>query len=270
MEESDYSACMEKSKFSPEKYEPGHGAHQNSGSLSQDIDPAKLPAHVAIIMDGNGRWAQQKGVPRTAGHKEGIEAAKRVIIHAISLGIPFLTLYVFSTENWKRPALEVNFLMKLIVDFIKRESDFYRTHNIHLSHSGDLSKLPKDVIAGITQCLEETVHNTAITVNLALNYGGRDEIVRSVNRLLKAGTISKNTACTEHDIAACLDNPDIPDPDLIIRTAGEVRISNYLLWQSAYSELHFSPVLWPDWGHDELAEAVKAFQQRKRKFGGVK
>jgi undecaprenyl diphosphate synthase len=235
-----------------------------------------LPRHVGIIMDGNGRWAQRRGLMRTQGHLEGLKAGKRIVKAASDMGISFLSLYVFSTENWKRTADEVGFIMGLVRQYLRAELNFSRENNIRVRHTGDLGGLPPDVAKDITDTCEDTKSFAGMQVIMALNYGGRDELRRSVQRLVdktlaaqKAAGSSGQPVITEEAIAGCLDNPDIPDPDLIIRTAGERRTSNFLLWESAYSELYFSDKLWPDWTDADLAEAIADFQRRDRRFGGV-
>jgi undecaprenyl diphosphate synthase len=230
------------------------------------LDPASIPCHVGIIMDGNGRWAQARNKPRTSGHREGLDASKRIVRAAARIGIRYLSLYTFSTENWKRTSDEVGFLMNLIKTHLRSEYDFYRENRVRIVHTGDLGRLPKDVQAEIRQASQDTAGFEGLTVNLAINYGGRDEIVRSVQRCLAEGI----TAPTEADISAHLDEPEIPDADLIVRTGGEVRLSNWLLWRSAYAELVFSDKYWPDWVESDLIQAVRSFQQRQRRFGGTK
>lgn len=227
---------------------------------------AGLPVHIGIIMDGNGRWAERRGRPRTRGHLEGVKAAKRVVQAASRAGIRFLTLYTFSTENWKRSAQEVSYLMYLIRNHLKKEYDFYRENGIRVVHSGLLERLPRSVAREIQKVTADTAHFLRMTVNLAIDYGGRDEILRAVNRLLADG---HQGAITEQDLRCRLDHPEIPDPDLIIRTGEEHRLSNFLLWQMAYSELYFSPKLWPDWGEEDLIEALEEFRRRERRFGAV-
>jgi len=229
----------------------------------------KIPQHIGIIMDGNGRWAIGKKLPRTAGHKQGITTAKKIIKEAIRLHISNLTLYVFSTENWSRAESEVRFLMKLIVFHMKTEASFYRKNKIRVKHAGDLAGLPEDVRREIEKSIKNTAAFKKITVTLAINYGGRDEIIRGVNRWLSLN--HDNTGLfTDHDLTTHLDNGDIPDPDLIIRTAGEQRLSNFLLWESAYSEYYFSEKLWPDFTEEDFRIAVTNYSERIRKFGGVK
>ena len=227
--------------------------------------PARLPVHVGIIMDGNGRWAQRRGKPRSRGHLEGVKAAKRVVKAASQAGVRYVTLYTFSTENWTRAQQEVSYLMFLIKNHLRREYKFYMDNRIRVVHSGHVERIPPDVRRELDRVVRETAHFTGLTVNLAIDYGGRDEVVRAVNRLIRNGS---RREISEEDIRACLDHPEIPDPDLIIRTGAECRLSNFLLWQMAYSELYFSSTLWPDWGEEQLQEALGAFCCRDRRFGG--
>lgn len=223
-----------------------------------------VPDHVAIFMDGNGRWATARGLPRTEGHREGLNAAKRVIKAAEDLGIRFVTLYTFSTENWKRTAEEVGFLMGLIRKHLAAEFDFYRDNGIRVVHSGDPEGLPADVLSEIRRVESDTAGFGRLTVNLAINYGGRDEIVRAVRRLQAQGS-----PITEETISASLDRPDLPFPDLVLRPGGETRLSNFLLWESAYAELLFLDKLWPDFGPEDLALAVDEYRRRDRRYGGT-
>jgi undecaprenyl diphosphate synthase len=218
-------------------------------------------------MDGNGRWAAARGLPRPRGHREGIEAAKRFVVGAISHGIPFVSLYAFSTENWRRAADEVSFIMGLVARNLRSQYGFYRKNNIRVRHSGNISGLPPEVKEEIHAVSEETLTNTAITINLAINYGGRDEIVRAINRWQECNSSEK---LTEDALQTHLDLPDIPYPDLIIRTGGDKRMSNFLLWQAAYAELYFSDLFWPDWNEEELGNALTDFAQRKRNYGGMR
>ncbi len=224
------------------------------------------PAHAGIIMDGNGRWAKARGLPRTEGHREGLRVAKRIIRAAEDLGIRYLSLYTFSTENWKRAVEEVSFLMSLISSHLKAEFDFYRENRIRIVHSGDPEGLPADVRDALRSVMEDTSGFDGITVNLAINYGGRDEVLRAVRKLLASGA----REITEESFRPFLDAPELPDPDLIIRTGGDLRLSNFLLWKSAYAELYFSDKLWPDWSAEDLAAAVDSFNRRERRFGGTK
>ena len=226
-----------------------------------------VPRHVGIIMDGNGRWARQRSRIRTQGHLEGLKAAKRIVKAASDLGIGYLTLYAFSTENWKRAASEVGFIMGLVRQYLRGEMDFYRENRIRIRHAGDIGGLPKDIAAEIESARADTEGFEGMQVILALNYGGRDEILRSLRRLAAGG--ADMAALTESDVSSCLDNPDVPDPDLIIRSAGEFRTSNFLLWEGAYAELFVSHKLWPDWTGDDLAAAVSEYRGRDRRFGGV-
>jgi len=228
---------------------------------------ADVPRHVGIIMDGNGRWARRRSRLRTQGHTEGLKAAKRMVKAASDMGVRYLTLYVFSTENWKRAVSEVGFIMGLVREYLRAEMDFCRENRIRVRHAGDMDGLPRDVASDIADTVEDTKDFEGMQVVLALNYGGRDEILRAVRRLAAKG--ADMAALAEGDIASCLDNPDVPDPDIIIRTAGESRMSNFLLWEGAYAELFVSPKLWPDWTGDDLAEAIREYRNRERRFGGI-
>jgi len=224
----------------------------------------RLPRHVGIIMDGNGRWARARGRPRTEGHLEGLTAAKRVTAAAADLGIRWLTLFTFSTENWRRAEEEVSYLMFLIQRHLRKELDFYRANRIRILHAGDPDRLPPDVVREIRSAMADTAGFDGLTVILAINYGGRDEIVRAVRRAAAAGEVAD---LTEERLGAFLDVPDVPDPDLVIRTGAELRQSNFLLWQSAYAELYFSPKLWPDWDREDLVAALEEYAHRSRRFG---
>ena len=226
---------------------------------------APVPAHIAVFMDGNGRWAKARGLPRTEGHREGLETAKRMVVAAEELGVKVLTLYTFSTENWKRAEEEVSFLMGLIKKHLSAEFDFYRANGVRVVHSGDPAGLPRDVVEEIRKASSDTAGFDRMTVNLAINYGGRDEIVRAVRKLEASGK-----EVTEASITAALDRPELPPPDLVIRPGGEQRISNFLIWEAAYAELYFTPVLWPDFTKAHLAEAIDDYRRRDRRFGGVK
>lgn len=224
-----------------------------------------VPAHAGIIMDGNGRWAKARGLPRTEGHREGLRVAKKIIRAAEDLGIRYLSLYTFSTENWKRAVEEVSFLMSLITSHLRTELDFYRQNHIRIVHSGDPSGLPREVRESINSVIEDTAAYDGITVNLAINYGGRDEILRAVRNMIRTGA----EAPTEDTFKTFLDVPALPDPDLIIRTGGDLRLSNFLLWESAYAELFFSEKLWPDYTEEDLKLAIESFSGRERRFGGA-
>lgn len=225
----------------------------------------QLPQHIAIIMDGNGRWAKARRLPRLAGHREGANAVQRTIEAADQLGIKFITLYAFSTENWARPKEEVDGLMDLLCKTLDAYTDAASKKNYRLLVSGAREELPPAVLEKIEKAVQNTAANTGLTVNLALNYGARQEIVHAVNALLRQG----KKMVSMDDIAAHLYQPSLPDPELIIRTSGEERLSNFLLWQAAYSEFYFTPVLWPDFNAQELQKALDAFAQRTRRFGGV-
>jgi len=227
-----------------------------------------LPVHIGIIMDGNGRWAQSRGLVRTQGHLEGLKAAKRITKAASDLGVKFLTLYAFSTENWKRASDEVSFIMGLVKQYLKSEFDFSKRNRIRVRYTGDMNGLPSDIQKEITETIDETSHFDGMQVVLAINYGGRDEIIRAMKKYINSQENPK-IDITENDIKAYLDNPDIPDPDLIIRSAGEFRTSNFLLWEGAYSEYYVSQKLWPDWDREDLETAVNEFKKRKRRFGGI-
>jgi undecaprenyl diphosphate synthase len=218
-------------------------------------------------MDGNGRWAQQRGLIRTQGHLEGLKAAKRIVKAASDMGVRYLTLYAFSTENWKRAAEETGFIMGLVKQYLRGEMNFYRQNHIRIRHAGDAAGLPPDIAAEIAAAAADTKEFSGMQVILALNYGGRDELVRAVRRF--AVQSQDMAAVTEGDIAACLDNPDVPDPDLIVRSAGEYRMSNFLLWEGAYAELYVSAQFWPDWTGDDLAGAIAAYRNRDRRYGGI-
>jgi len=227
----------------------------------------EIPAHVGIIMDGNGRWAQKRALARTQGHLEGLKAAKRIVKAASDMGVKYLTLYAFSTENWKRAAEETGFIMGLVKQYLRAEFDFSKQNRIRVRHAGDISGLPPDIQQELNDSITATAGFDGMQVILAINYGGRDEIARAVRRLAESG--ADMAGIGEKDISGHLDNPDIPDPDLIIRSAGEYRTSNFLLWQGAYSELHISKKLWPDWDREDLEEAVADFKGRVRRYGGV-
>ena len=230
------------------------------------FDMGVFPAHVGIIMDGNGRWAKQRGMIRTQGHTEGLKAAKRIVKSARDLGVSYLTLYTFSTENWKRSVEEVGFIMALVKQYLRGELDFYRENSIRIRHAGDKNGLPSDIQNELENACAETAGFSGLQVILALNYGGRDEIVRAVNRMAQ----NEIAEATENKISANMDNPDVPDPDLIIRTAGEFRTSNFLLWEGAYAEYYFSAKLWPDWESEDLLEAINDYKKRDRRFGEIK
>mgnify|MGYP002515361949 CR=1 FL=1 len=230
------------------------------------IDKKSLPVHIGIIMDGNGRWAKRQNLPRTNGHKAGLDTAKLIVKAASELGIKYVTLYVFSTENWKRMQDEVNYLMGLIKLNLRAEFNFYKQNKMRIKHLGNLEGLPKDVQNEIIQAVNKTSHFDGLTVTLAINYGGRDEIVRGIQKLLAKGT---NQNITEKTFEQFFDVPELPDVDLLIRTGGELRLSNFLLWHSAYAELIFTDTLWPDYTKEEFYKDIETFQNRTRRFGAV-
>ncbi len=232
--------------------------------MSAPSKERRVPAHVGLIMDGNGRWAKSRGLPRTEGHREGLKTAKVIVKAAEDIGIRYLSLYVFSTENWKRAAEEVGFLMGLIKQHLSAELDFYRSNGVRVLHSGDAGGLPQDIVREIRDVEAETASFDKMTVNLAINYGGRDEIVRAARRLADAGLQP-----SEESLRGAMDHPELPYPDLIIRTSDEKRMSNFLVWESAYSELWFSEKYWPDFGPEDLAMAVEAYRHRERRYGGA-
>lgn len=235
----------------------------------ENIDINKLPLHVAVIMDGNGRWAKSKGMPRAFGHKNGVTAVREITEAAAELGIEYLTLYAFSTENWSRPAFEVNALMTLLIETVKNELETLNKNNIRLLAIGDLSKLPEKTRKALDRGIEGTQNNTRMTLVLALNYSSRWEITeaaKSIAEEVKAGKISADEI-TQDVFSEFLTTVNIPDPDLLIRTSGESRLSNYLLWQLAYSELYFTSVLWPDFRKANFYDAIIDYQKRERRFG---
>ncbi|MGL4985597.1 MAG: polyprenyl diphosphate synthase [Treponemataceae bacterium] len=215
-------------------------------------------------MDGNGRWAKNRNLPRTAGHKEGLSAAKRIGISASMLGIKYLTLYTFSTENWKRTQEEVGFLFNLIKIYLRNEFELYKKNNIRLLHLGDLTTLPLDIQQEITNAMNDTKDFTGLTIVLAINYGGKDEIIRNIKKIDPSHFDSIN----ENNFSSLFE-PQLPPVDLIIRTGGEKRLSNFLLWQGAYAELDFSDILWPDYTEDDFKNALLNYQKRTRRFGGL-
>lgn len=234
---------------------------------AQETDNSTPPLHVGFIMDGNGRWAQKRGLARTAGHKEGLEVAKRIVKACADMGIKYVTLYTFSTENWKRAQEEVGYLMGLIRGHLRAEFQFYKDNGIKIEHIGDLSGLPKDVQNEIIKAKEDTAAFTGLTVILAINYGGRDEIVRSVKKIIASDIKSENI--TEKLISDNFDVPELPDVDFLIRTGGEKRLSNFLLWHCAYAEFLFTDTLWPDYSTEELKNNINEFYKRTRRFGAV-
>jgi undecaprenyl diphosphate synthase len=232
---------------------------------------AKAPRHVAIIMDGNGRWAQTRGLPRTAGHRSGVEAVRRTVKAAIELGIPYLTLYSFSSENWSRPESEIDDLMGLMKRFIRSDLAELHHNGVRIRVIGEREGVDPELLALIDEAVDVTTENTALDLVIAFNYGSRAEIARAARRLAErvaAGEISPDDV-TPEALGAELDTQGVPDPDLLIRTSGELRLSNFLLWQAAYTEFVFLDAFWPDFGRDLLAQAIKEYCARQRRFGGI-
>ena len=232
------------------------------------IDKDRLPKHIAIIMDGNGRWAKDRGLAINKGHREGLEAAKRVVKRASDLGILHLSFYVFSTENWKRVEEEVSFLMKLISIHLKKEYEFYNKNNVKLFHIGDLARLPKNIQKDIIDAKNFTMNNDGVKVALAINYGGQNEIIRAIKKIYEDDSRAEIIKNLDHkNFSKYLDTKDFPPVDLLIRTSGELRLSNFMLYQSAYAELFFDKKYWPSWNGDDLDQAILEFQNRNRRFG---
>ena len=229
---------------------------------------SKMPVHVAVTMDGNGRWATKQNLPRTKGHQEGLKTAKRIVKAASDAGVKYLTLYTFSTENWKRAQEEVGFLMNLIHVHLIGELQFYKDNGIRICHTGDISALPKNIQDDLNDAMEKTKDYTGLTLNLAINYGGRDEIVRGIRKIAEKGI--KPEDITENLVRQNLGMKGCPDVDLLIRTGGEFRLSNFLLWHVAYAEMVFTDTLWPDYTEEEFLNNLKSFGNRNRRFGKEK
>ncbi|MBO4704801.1 MAG: di-trans,poly-cis-decaprenylcistransferase [Spirochaetaceae bacterium] len=239
--------------------------------MPEQSETKAVPVHVGIIMDGNGRWAQKRKLPRTAGHKAGVDRAREIMLAAIEAGVKYLTLYTFSTENWKRPESEVSYLMKLLGLHLKTEVDFYRKNGIRLHHLGDITRLSPDLQKDIKNVIEDSKNNTNLNLVLAINYGGHDEVNRAIKKYVSTILAQPSPAVPDTvDISPYLDLPFLPDADLIIRTGGEKRLSNFLLWQSAYTEFDFCDTLWPDYTKNDFFDAIERFQKIDRRFGGVK
>lgn len=236
-----------------------------SSELLKKIDPSRLPTHVAIIMDGNGRWAKKRKFPRLWGHRVGAKSVREIVEVAGELGIKALTLYAFSTENWARPKPEIAGLMRLLKSTLRREEERLNKNNVQFETIGDITKLPSDVQDQIAKTKKNLGANTGLRLVLALNYGGRQDIIQACNKLIA----QKQSIVTEEMISSHLYTKNLPDPDLLIRTSGENRISNFLLWQIAYAEIHITPVLWPDFRRQHFYEAIVDYQARDRRFGAV-
>ncbi len=240
--------------------------------MNDKIQDMVIPEHVAIILDGNGRWAKKRGLPRSLGHKEGCVTLEKTVEDAARLGIKYLTVYGFSTENWKRSSDEVGALMQLFRYYMVRLLKVAKANNVRVSMIGDQQRFDRDIVEGINKLELETKDNTGLTLVIAVNYGGRDEIVRATRNIMqdvKEGKLLPEEM-DERKFESYLDTAKIPDPDLLIRTSGELRLSNYLLWQLAYTELYVTDCYWPDFNMDELKKAVEAYNSRERRFGGVK
>ncbi len=229
------------------------------------VPPESVPRHVAIIMDGNGRWAQARGLPRIAGHRAGTEAFRSVVEAAVEFGIRYLTIFAFSTENWQRPAAEVRGLLQLLESVIERYLDELDANGVRLRHVGWLDGIPPQLAAAIAGAVERTQHNDRLMVNVAFNYGSRAEIVRAVRQIVADGVPPEQI--DEARFESYLQTAGLPDPDLVIRTAGEMRLSNFLLWQSAYAEIYSTATYWPDFGREGLAAAIRDYARRERRFG---
>ena len=231
------------------------------------IDQNKIPEHIAIIMDGNGRWARAKTLPRIAGHKQGVKAVRNITEICGELGVKYLTLYTFSEENWNRPQMEISALMKLLVSSLKKEVRDLNKNNVRFTVIGDVTKMDNIVQDELNEAIELTKNNDGLNLNLALSYGGRQEIITAFKRLYSQ--ISSTDEITEKRFESQLYTSNIPDPDLLIRTGGEMRVSNFLLWQIAYTELHITNTFWPVFGRNELLIAIYDYQQRERRFGKI-
>ena len=233
------------------------------------IDKERLPRHIAIIMDGNGRWAKKQGLARMFGHRQGVETVHNITVAATQLGIEYLTLYTFSTENWNRPKEEVDALMTLLVDTIAKETPTLMENNVRLETIGDIDRLPEGTKQKFLGCIEQTSHNTRLTMVLALSYSARWEITEAMREAVRRAQNGELRAeeVNEQLVSSLMTTAAIPDPDLLIRTSGEYRISNFLLWQLAYSELYFSDCLWPEFTEEELYKAIVDYQKRERRFG---
>jgi len=240
--------------------------------VGNEINMERLPRHIAIIMDGNGRWAKRRGLPRSMGHRAGVEALRSVVKECSQLGIEVLTVYAFSTENWRRPRAEVSILMSLLTEYLRRELDELHANRVVVRALGGISDLPQEAQLELKRACQRTKNNTGLILNLALNYGGRAELVEAVRRLsnevwqhkLKAEDIGEDT------IGRFLYTAGLPDPDLLIRTSGEMRLSNFFLWQAAYTEIVVVEDLWPDFNAESLRQAIVVYQHRDRRFGGIK
>jgi len=244
---------------------------QQLAATREQLLAGEIPVHVAAIMDGNGRWAKERGLPRIAGHRSGMQTVKRITRAADGLGIKVLTFFAFSTENWKRPRDEVDYLMKLPQEFLALELDELCEKNVQVRMMGWTDHLPEHTLSAIQEAVEKTKHNTGLILNFALNYGSRQEIVQAVKSIaddLEKGRLTKD-AINDELFSSYLCSAGLPDPDLLIRTSGELRLSNFMMWQLAYTELFFSPLYWPDFTEKDFYEAISHYQKRSRRFGGL-
>ena len=240
--------------------------------ISNEIDMTRLPVHIGVIMDGNGRWAKRRGLPRSAGHRAGADSLKKIVTHCNNMGIKYITVYAFSTENWSRPKEEVDFLMKLLLGYLRDAENTLAGENVVIKAIGSRAELTEEIQEQIIKTEKFTENNTGIVMNIALNYGAREELtaaVRDIAESVKKGEMSPEDI-TENDITERLYTKGQPAPDLLIRTSGEIRLSNFMLWQLAYSEMYFTDKLWPDFNTKDLEDAIIEFQRRDRRFGGVK
>jgi undecaprenyl diphosphate synthase len=236
-----------------------------------NIDYNKLPKHIAIIMDGNGRWAKKRGLPRASGHRAGVEALREAIKTSSDIGIKVLTLYAFSTENWKRPKKEVDALMNLLVEYLNKEIDELHKNNVKINTIGNIDILPEKPKIAVYDAINLTKNNSGLIVNIALNYGGRDELIHAIKEIIldtQNGKVQLDDI-DDNKVKTYLYTSNLPDPDLLIRPSGELRISNFLLWQLAYTEFWFTNILWPDFKKEHLFEAIESYQSRERRYGGV-
>ncbi len=236
--------------------------------MRKKIEIDNLPNHIAIIMDGNGRWAKKRGLPRSAGHRQGAKVVQDIAIACDKIGLAYLTVYAFSTENWKRPQKEINSLMSLIREFLEDTEKKFDKENIRIQTIGRTDRLDSDIIKGIKRTVQKNKHKTGLTFTLAIDYGSRDEIIHATKKIIDNNISSEKI--TEDLISSYLFTNQLPDPDLVIRPSGEQRLSNFLMWQASYAELWFSNILWPDFKMKHLKEAIKVYNQRDRRYGGVK
>lgn len=239
-------------------------------SKNVEIDKSNIPNHIAIIMDGNGRWAKKRGLSRSVGHKEGSRTLKKIVEACYNLGVRYLTVYAFSTENWSRPKEEVDELMKLLLDYLRNAERELKGKNVRIRVIGEKQNLPEEIISEIERVQKNTEHIKGLDFIIALNYGGRQELVDAVSQIVDDARTGLISTIDEKIISQRLYTKDIPDPDLLIRTSGEMRLSNFLIWQCSYSEFYFCDALWPDFNENCLKEAILSYQGRQRRFGGVK